>query len=310
MKLFCIGENRWRDEPEWPLSRAVATRYYLSSGGSANTASGDGVLSPISAGDDPKHHYTYDYGRTDAQHQEVIPVVRMPRAPWALMISGLSSAGRTRCVTPALRLTMTLRSRGPSRSSFGPLLQPWIRIGSPVWSMSIRTAGRSIWREEIIRASYREGHKSRLLLERDRAYEYRIDLRATSVLFAAGHKIRLHIGSSSFPMWDANPNTGASSAEADVGDLVIASQTIFMTNGAIHTLFSRSSRDDLLVPCASRWFGVFRQGASLQTSCAGNSPRCRPCHRRLTCHYRSGHSVLRPAVESLGSSSTQRRHGS
>ena len=36
VRLFVMGENRWRDEQEWPLARTQYTRWYFHSGGSAN----------------------------------------------------------------------------------------------------------------------------------------------------------------------------------------------------------------------------------------------------------------------------------
>ena len=42
IKLFVMGANVWRDENEWPLARAIETRYYLHSQGHANTLHGDG----------------------------------------------------------------------------------------------------------------------------------------------------------------------------------------------------------------------------------------------------------------------------
>ncbi len=48
IKLFVMGANVWRDENEWPLARAVETRYYLHSQGHANTLNGDGELSTSS----------------------------------------------------------------------------------------------------------------------------------------------------------------------------------------------------------------------------------------------------------------------
>ena len=44
VRIFVMGANAWRAEEEWPLSRAVKTELYLSSGGSANTPNGDGRL--------------------------------------------------------------------------------------------------------------------------------------------------------------------------------------------------------------------------------------------------------------------------
>jgi putative CocE/NonD family hydrolase len=35
--IYILGENRWRTEEEWPLARTVYTKYYLHTGGGANT---------------------------------------------------------------------------------------------------------------------------------------------------------------------------------------------------------------------------------------------------------------------------------
>ena len=62
------------------------------------------------------------------------------------------------------------------------------------------------------------------LIEPGRAYEYEIDLWATSNVFRAGHRIRLDVTSSNFPRWDRNPNTGHEFG-ADT-ELAVAHQTI------------------------------------------------------------------------------------
>jgi hypothetical protein len=77
----------------------------------------------------------------------------------------------------------------------------------------------------ILRARFRAGIDApEALIEPGRAYEYQIDLWATSNLFRAGHRIRVDITSSSFPRWDRNPNTGAPLGEGT--ELVTATQTI------------------------------------------------------------------------------------
>jgi len=60
VKLFVMGENRWRDEDDWPLARAVDTPYYLHSGGRANSLRGDGTLSAEGPGEEPADAFTYD----------------------------------------------------------------------------------------------------------------------------------------------------------------------------------------------------------------------------------------------------------
>ena len=39
-----MGANQWRDEDDWPLASALETKYFLHSGGKANSAAGDGAL--------------------------------------------------------------------------------------------------------------------------------------------------------------------------------------------------------------------------------------------------------------------------
>ena len=64
--------------------------------------------------------------------------------------------------------------------------------------------------EGIIRARFRVSiWEPPRLLEPGRVYQYRIELLPTSNVFCKGHRIRLHITSSNFPLWDRNPNTGA-----------------------------------------------------------------------------------------------------
>jgi putative CocE/NonD family hydrolase len=66
----------------------------------------------------------------------------------------------------------------------------------------------------IFRMRYREGWDREVMLQPDAVYEARIEPFATCNLFAAGHRLRIDISSSNFPMFDVNPNTGAAAADA------------------------------------------------------------------------------------------------
>ena len=41
IRLFVMGANRWRDEQDWPLKRAVTTPFYLHTGGGLSTDAPD-----------------------------------------------------------------------------------------------------------------------------------------------------------------------------------------------------------------------------------------------------------------------------
>jgi putative CocE/NonD family hydrolase len=60
VRIFVMGENRWRDEQEWPLARAQSTAYYLSSGGHANTAASNGMLGRETSTDVSQDRFVYD----------------------------------------------------------------------------------------------------------------------------------------------------------------------------------------------------------------------------------------------------------
>jgi putative CocE/NonD family hydrolase len=58
-------------------------------------------------------------------------------------------------------------------------------------------------------------------------YQLTLDLVATSAVLAAGHRLRLHVSSSSFPEWEPNPNTGQRMGLATEADLRLAHQTVY-----------------------------------------------------------------------------------
>ena len=80
--------------------------------------------------------------------------------------------------------------------------------------------------EGIIRARFRESiwDPPKLLVPGE-VYEYTLHLLPTSNVFKRGHRIRVHLTSSNFPLWNRNPNTGNDPA-TDV-EMYRAEQTIY-----------------------------------------------------------------------------------
>ena len=62
VQYFTIGKNKWQSADEWPLPETKFTKYYLHSGGNANSRYGDGTLSQKPSENEFSDKYTYDPG--------------------------------------------------------------------------------------------------------------------------------------------------------------------------------------------------------------------------------------------------------
>jgi putative CocE/NonD family hydrolase len=60
VRLFVMGIDQWRDEPDWPLPDTDFTAYYLGGSGPANSSAGAGELSPAESTDEFVDAYLYD----------------------------------------------------------------------------------------------------------------------------------------------------------------------------------------------------------------------------------------------------------
>ncbi|MBX5450720.1 CocE/NonD family hydrolase [Thermogemmatispora sp.] len=224
IKIFVMGANVWRDEQEWPLARAVETRYYLHSQGHANTLHGDGTLSTEPPGDESADQYTYDPANpVITRGGAVLMAPEYPAGPFDQR--PVESRGDVLVYTSA-PLQEDLEVTGPIR------VHLWAASSAPDTDFVARLVDvhpdgyAQNLTDGIIRARYRHAPRGGepMLIEPGKAYEYVIDLWATSNLFKAGHRIRLDITSSNFPRWDRNPNTGQPLGAS--AEMVPAQQTI------------------------------------------------------------------------------------
>lgn len=60
VRIFVMGADEWRNEPDWPLPGTIWQAWYLDSEGDANTAAGDGQLTITAPADDRVDRYFYN----------------------------------------------------------------------------------------------------------------------------------------------------------------------------------------------------------------------------------------------------------
>jgi putative CocE/NonD family hydrolase len=76
----------------------------------------------------------------------------------------------------------------------------------------------------ILRVRYREGFTKKVWMKKGGVYKIQIDLDATSNTFKQGHRIRVQVSSSDFPLFERNLNTGGNNY--DETEWVVAENTI------------------------------------------------------------------------------------
>ena len=80
--------------------------------------------------------------------------------------------------------------------------------------------------EGIVRARSRDSLERPSPVQPGEAYEYHIDLGPVGVRIPAGHRLRLQVGSSDFPQWDRNLNTGGPIGKEPASAMRSATQVV------------------------------------------------------------------------------------
>ena len=201
------GGGFWVTADEFPLSDAVETPFYLRSGGRANSAAGDGVLSGAGPGGQADG-YIYDPGNP-------VPTV-----------------GGNMCCRNDLLPSGAFDQRDVERRddvlvyTTDPLEEDLTVIGPVAVELWAASSARDTdftaklvdvhldgyahnVAEGIRRARYRNSDYTTSWITPGAVHDYTIDLGYTATVFRRGHRIRLEVSSSNFPHFDRNLNTAA-----------------------------------------------------------------------------------------------------
>jgi uncharacterized protein len=211
VSIFVMGKNDWREEDDWPLARAKATRYYLHSTKAANGLEGGGMLSTAAPGEEKPDQYVYD-------PSDAVPTIGGPlccgplptgvgpqdqrpaEARNDVLVFSTPAFTQNTEVTGPISLDLYVSSSAVDTDLTGKLVDVW-----PNGFAQNLTEG-------ILRLRYRNSQEKPELGNPGEVYHINVDLWATSNVFLAGHKLRLEVSSSNFPRFDRNLNTGGEQA--------------------------------------------------------------------------------------------------
>ncbi len=223
VSIFVMGTNEWRGEYEWPPAGALSTEYYFQSDGSRV-----GKLSTEPPGDEPPSQYRYDpedpaptlggnhsSPEDDPEIIRVGPVDQRPLADRAdVLVFTSPPLDEDLEVTGPVVVKLWASTTGRDTDFIARLID--VSEDGTAYNLT----------EGIIRARFRQSiwEEPSLLTPGD-VYEYSLELLPTSNVFLRGHRICVHLTSSSFPMFDRNPNTG--NEQGMDAELMAVDQTIY-----------------------------------------------------------------------------------
>ena len=208
VRVFVMGENRWRDMDAWPPASAPTPLYLRAAG----------ALAPEPPGAEPPDTYVYD------------PADPTPTRGGHLLMHPLFAPGASDQRVVAERPDVRSYTGAPlarDLTVMGPVtVRLWAASDAPDTDFVARLIDvypdgfAHPLADGIVRARRVLGRP----LEPGRPHEFAIDLWSVATVFKAGHRVRLDVASASFPRWDRNLNTLADHATLD--DARPARQTI------------------------------------------------------------------------------------
>ncbi|MBM4002463.1 MAG: CocE/NonD family hydrolase [Planctomycetes bacterium] len=207
VSYFSMGDNVWLDAQTWPPEGFKATSYYLHSDGNATTRNGTGRLSR----DAPTSAQPSDAFRADpSQPVPACPVTDarpISAAVWGpvdqsiledrddVLVYSTSPVAEPMTFAGNLEARLFVSTDTPDAD--------WV-----VKVVDVRPDGVAInLATGIVRGRYRNSLLKPELMKAGEVYEITVDLGPCAATIAKGHRLRVDICGSLFPLFDRNPNT-------------------------------------------------------------------------------------------------------
>ncbi|MCX7704868.1 MAG: CocE/NonD family hydrolase [bacterium] len=222
IRIFVMGKNCWQDEYEWPPARVKYEKWYIHAGG---------LLDKKVPTDEKQDEFDYN-------PEDPLPVIGGNHS------IGSYNPGLYEIAKPGPYDQRVLESRKDVLVYTSDVLKKNMEIIGPVSFVLFASSsapdtdfvvkladvypdGKSInISEGIIRARFRNDIWGQpVLMKPGRVYKFHIEMMPTAYLFKKGHRIKVYITSSNFPLWDRNLNTGKDPARDT--SFQIAHQKIF-----------------------------------------------------------------------------------
>lgn len=212
VKLFVMGENRWRTFSEWPPRTVEEVKWYFDSERGANSLEGDGQLTRHESDRDGQDRFVFD---------PMDPVPTTGGANMHLFVDNLGIRDQRKVENRDDVLVYTSE----------PLQEDLVLAGRLEAILYATTGGKQtdftaklvevradgyarIIDDGIKRGPDAVDGKEIDIMEPERPYRFTVAMGATGIRIPKGHRLRVEVSSSNFPKYSRNPNTGESPEEA------------------------------------------------------------------------------------------------
>ncbi|MGA2015988.1 MAG: CocE/NonD family hydrolase [Opitutaceae bacterium] len=190
--------NFWRKSDRWPRPDAVPTALYLCADHSAGFQAPTSRNGSLSFDSDPA---------------KPVPTVGGPQLPGTSLAAGPWDQAEVERRPDVLVFTSEPLA-APTEVTGRLAADLWVTSDAPDTDFIVRLCivgadGKSYnLAEGAIRARYRQSPSEEHFLEAGNAYELKVDLWSTSIVFNKGNRIRVQVASTCYPGYDVNPNNG------------------------------------------------------------------------------------------------------
>ncbi len=227
VSIFVIGAGKWLTDAVYPLSASRPTRFYLRSGGRANTSGGDGRLSEKAppAGEQADR-YTYapddptpntEYSDPHESEGKVGETVATKKEREKKRSEGVLASRRDILVYDTGPLAGPLTVAGPLSAEL------WVASSAKDTDFFATLETLDDKGEVLplaigkIRARYRHSFEHPEPLVAGQIDRVVLDLWQTGIRLEKGHRLRVQIASAAMPLFERNTNTGGDVARQASG---------------------------------------------------------------------------------------------
>jgi putative CocE/NonD family hydrolase len=216
-RAYVMGSNTWRELDAYPPKAMERRSLYLTSGGRANTLSGDGRLAWTAPSDGPPDRFSYDPRRpvlTRGFDAAMDQTANQRRDDVLVYTSDLLSEP-VEIIGP---VEVLLHAATDARDTDFTAKLTDVYPDGRALLLGPQLAG-------VIRARYRKGFDREELVTPGAVEAYTIKIGHVGHTFLAGHRMRIEISSSAAPFVNPNQNTG--NPIATDTEWKVANQTIY-----------------------------------------------------------------------------------